>query len=46
MVSNLPVNMHESSVVQQMADQISEAQTCGKTDCDSKVQQTRYKLQY
>ncbi|XP_017903827.1 PREDICTED: uncharacterized protein KIAA1551 homolog isoform X2 [Capra hircus] len=31
-----PVNMHESSVVQQMADQISEAQTCGKTDCDSK----------
>ncbi|KAM7244082.1 hypothetical protein CapIbe_004690 [Capra ibex] len=31
-----PVNMHESSVVQQMADQISEGQTCGKTDCDSK----------
>lgn len=31
-----PVNMHESSVVQQMANQISEAQTCGKTDCDSK----------
>ncbi|XP_055250059.1 retroelement silencing factor 1 isoform X1 [Moschus berezovskii] len=38
-----PVNMHESSVVQQMADQISEAQTC-KTDCDSKGSTDQIKI--
>ncbi|XP_057557873.1 retroelement silencing factor 1 isoform X2 [Hippopotamus amphibius kiboko] len=31
-----PVNMHEGSVVQQVADQISKAQTCDKIGCDSK----------
>ncbi|XP_059968431.1 retroelement silencing factor 1 [Mesoplodon densirostris] len=31
-----PVNMHEGFVVQQMAHQISKAQTCDKTGCDSK----------
>ncbi|XP_007116798.2 retroelement silencing factor 1 isoform X3 [Physeter macrocephalus] len=31
-----PVNMHEGFVVQQMAHQISKAQTCGTTGCDSK----------